>query len=36
MINGTQVERDASEDAPAYLTEQEDGQRVLKSSTELT
>ena len=36
MINETQVERDASEDAPAYLTEQEGGQRVLKSSTELT
>lgn len=36
MINGTRVERDASEDAPAYLFEQGDGQHVLKSSTGLT
>lgn len=35
-INGTQVKRNASQDAPAYLIEQEDGQHVLKSSTELT
>ena len=34
-IDGTEVERNASEDAPAYLIEQEDGQLVLKSSTEL-
>ena len=35
-IKGTQVKRNASHDAPAYLIEQEDGQHVLKSSTELT
>jgi len=34
-INGTEVKRHASEDEPAYLIEQEDGQRLLKSSTEL-
>lgn len=35
-IKGTQVKRNASQDAPAYLIVQEDGQHVLKSSTELT
>jgi len=35
-IDGTEVKRNASEDEPAYLIEQEDGQHVLKSSTELT
>jgi len=35
-IDGTEVKRTASEDEPAYLIEQEDGRRVLKSSTELT
>ena len=34
-IKGTQVKRNASQDAPAYLIEQEDGQHVLKSSKEL-
>ncbi len=34
-IDGTEVTRDASEDEPAYLIEQDDGDRVLKSSTEL-
>ncbi|WP_420452153.1 DUF2945 domain-containing protein [Ilumatobacter sp.] len=34
-IKGTEVTRDASEDEPAYLIEQEDGDRVLKSSSEL-
>jgi len=35
-IDGTEVEQNASEDEPAYLIDQEDGQHVLKSSTELT
>jgi len=35
-IDGTEVKRNAAEDEPAYLIEQEDGQHVLKSSTELT
>lgn len=35
-ISGTEITRDASEDEPAYLIEQEDGQQVLKSSSELT
>ena len=35
-IDGTDVTRDASEDEPAYLIEQDDGDRVLKSSTELS
>ena len=30
------VTRDASEDEPAYLIEQEDGDQVLKSASELT
>jgi len=34
-IDGTEVTRNASEDEPAYLIEQEDGDRVLKSTTEL-
>ena len=34
-IDGTEVERNASKDKPAYLIGQEDGQHVLKSSTEL-
>jgi len=33
-IDGTEVERNAPEDEPACLIEREDGQRVLKSSTE--
>ena len=34
-IEGTEITRDASEDEPAYLIEQEDGDRVLKSVSEL-
>lgn len=34
-IDGTEVSRDASDDDPAYLIEQEDGDRVLKSHSEL-
>lgn len=34
-IKGTEVTRDANEDNPAYLIEQEDGDRVLKSHSEL-
>ena len=36
VIKGTEVTRNASEDAPAYLIEQEDGDEVLKSESELT
>lgn len=35
-IDGTEVTRHASRDEPAYLVEQDDGLRVLKSTTELT
>jgi hypothetical protein len=34
-IKGTDVTRNASEDDPAYLIEQDDGDRVLKSHSEL-
>ena len=34
-IDGNEVTRDASEDEPAYMIEQEDGSRVLKSASEL-
>ncbi|MBP0614628.1 DUF2945 domain-containing protein [Jiella mangrovi] len=34
-IDGTEVTRDASDDNPAYLIEQEDGSQVLKSESEL-
>ena len=34
-IDGSEITRDASEDEPAYLVEQEDGDRVLKSASEL-
>ena len=34
-IKGTEVTRDASEDAPAYKIAQEDGDEVLKSDSEL-
>lgn len=34
-IDGTEVKRDASEDEPAYLIEQDDGDKVLKSHSEL-
>lgn len=35
-IDGNEVTRNASDDEPAYLIEQDDGSRVLKSCTELT
>lgn len=34
-ISGTEVTRNASADEPAYLIEQEDGDRVLKSHSEV-
>ena len=34
-IKGTSVKRNASKDEPAYLIEQENGNKVLKSETEL-
>lgn len=34
-IKGTDVTRDADDDNPAYLIEQEDGDQVLKSHSEL-
>ncbi len=34
-IKGSKVSREASKDEPAYLIEQEDGDRVLKSGSEL-
>lgn len=35
-IDGTEVTRNASEDEPAYLIEQDDGDRVLKSASEIS
>ena len=35
-IKGTEVTRNASEDNPAYLIEQDDGDLVLKSASELS
>ena len=35
-IKGTEVTRDADDENPAYLIEQEDGDRVLKSESELS
>ena len=35
-IEGNDVTRDASEDEPAYLVEQDDGDEVLKSASELS
>ena len=35
-INGSEVTRKASDDDPAYLVEQEDGDEVLKSGSELS
>ena len=35
-IKGTEVTRDASDDEPAYLIEQDGGDRVLKSESELS
>jgi len=34
-IKGSEITRKASEDDPAYLIEQADGDQVLKSSTEI-
>ena len=34
-IKGSEITRDASEDEPAYRIEQEDGDEVLKSHTEI-
>jgi hypothetical protein len=34
-IKGNEVTRNASEDDPAYLIEQDDGDQVLKSHSEL-
>ena len=35
-IKGNEVTRNASDDEPAYLIEQDDGDRVLKSGSELS
>ena len=35
-LKGSEVTRDASEEEPAYLIEQEEGDQVLKSGSELT
>jgi hypothetical protein len=35
-LQGTEVVRNASKEEPAYLIEQEDGDRVLKSGSELS
>lgn len=35
-LKGHEVTRNASEDEPAYLVEQEDGDQVLKSESELS
>ena len=35
-IDGNEVTRDADDDNPAYLIEQDDGDRVLKSESELS
>lgn len=35
-IKGTEVKREASTQSPAYLIEQDDGDRVLKSHSEVT
>jgi hypothetical protein len=34
-IKGSEIIRNASDDDPAYLVEQDDGDEVLKSGTEL-
>ena len=34
-IKGNEVSKEASEDEPAYLIEQEDGDEALKSSSEV-
>ncbi|WP_298915975.1 DUF2945 domain-containing protein [uncultured Algimonas sp.] len=35
-IEGTEIKRKASSDEPAYMIEQDDGGRVLKSHSEVT
>lgn len=35
-IKGNEVSRKASQDSPAYMIKQEDGDRVLKSHSELS
>lgn len=35
-IKGSKIKRNASKDEPAYLIEQEDGDKVLKSASELS
>lgn len=35
-IKGSKIKRKASEDCPAYLIEQQDGARVLKSHSEVS
>ena len=35
-IDGNEVTRNASDDEPAFMIEQEDGGRVLKSGSELS
>ncbi|QEA38826.1 DUF2945 domain-containing protein [Pistricoccus aurantiacus] len=35
-IKGSEITRNASKDSPAYLIEQEDGDRVLKLDSEVT
>ena len=35
-IEGAEITRNATPDCPAYLIEQEDGARVLKSHSEVT
>lgn len=35
-IKGAKVTRDASEDEPAFMVRQDDGDRVLKSKSELS
>lgn len=35
-IDGSDITRNADEDNPAYLIEQDDGSRVLKSESELS
>jgi hypothetical protein len=35
-IKGSEITRDADDDNPAYMIEQEDGDRVLKSESELS
>ncbi|MGY0312362.1 DUF2945 domain-containing protein [Alteromonas macleodii] len=36
MIKGSSVKREASDSDPAYLIEQDDGSKVLKSHSEIT